>query len=220
MMMFLILSVPIAFLIVNRSFPSGEWNPLLLSHSILKGFILALLGLILFWLLRFGMDFSQKISRMYYYSLIYNGSISIWMAFLGVFALIQRRKKDLGFYRFREYLILWGTFFLIVSIKDALILSGHLNFFNLFTKPLLYLSLWSMLALISDKMERMELGTRLITFILTSIVIYLLPLLQMLHFYQKGNLQLVLSLIILGSSIFVLHFEFSKRLPDGRQKNI
>lgn len=218
MLLFLILSIPLAFLILNRFFTGGEWNKLLLARSVLKGFMFALAGLILFWLLRFGMDFSYKISRMYYYSLIFNGCISIWVAFLGVFILIYFRKKDFSLFRYREYLLLWGTFFLVISIKDALSLSGQLNFYNLITKPLLNLSLWSMLALISDKMERMESSTKILTFLLTSLVLFFIPFIQLLHYYQKDMIQFIFSLIALGFSIFVLYLEFSKRQTYGRQK--
>jgi len=220
MFLFLLLSIPIVFLILNRSFTQGEWNAQVLSRSILKGLFLALAGLLLFWLVRFGLDFSFQQPRMYFYSLVYNGNLSVIIALMGLFILIQLNKNTSRFYRLREYLILWGTFFFIMSFNDALSLAGHVQFFSLFTEPVLTLALWFSLALISDKMERMDLRSRIISLILYSLVLFLLPLLQMLHYYNMELLQFIISLVLLGGSILLLRLEFSARLPYGRPKNL
>jgi len=220
MWLFLLLSIPCSFLLINSYFPRRKWNPVYTVSTILKSLIMAILALVLFWASRFRLDFSIYMPRLYYYSFVYHGGISLLGAILifCLWELIPAKLKYNRYQRLREYLLLWGTYFFILSVKDVMSLQGAEGVVYLFVTPLIRISLTILFAIMSDRLLQVKVKGRILLILLMSALAFLLPLLYMQAYLNQFIILVVVTVLFTGFSATLMLLEFKGKIPYGSIK--
>lgn len=171
--------------------------------------ILLVTALIVFWSTRYSLDFTSKFLGQWYYTMVHFGGLSFLGAFLlnSLINFFSNRSSNSD--TLREDILLWGFFFSMFQISEALSLTGANHWGFVLILPLLRAALLLAMVFLSQVQENGNVKVLLLGFLILAGLLLVYGVIGQLLFMHLQWLQLTLTILALGAGIFFFVRDYS-----------
>lgn len=215
MLLFLLLSVPLSFLVFYSRFFPVKVETMLILRPLVRGLLLGVFGLILKWLMVFRLDFHYSFLSIFYYTFIHHGGVSIFAALLLDLVIRTFQKTKSTTYRLREISLQMVSFFTVFGLFDVIYTGALTGILEPVILPVVRIALFFMLILGTERFARLHGPVRILSGLFLLFSILLSCLIEMLSYYQLPVLQSIAVLLFLFLSLYLLYSEWKGRLVYG-----
>ncbi|MDC7219697.1 MAG: hypothetical protein PQJ59_07145 [Spirochaetales bacterium] len=180
-----------------------------------KGALFYILALLLTWMFTDRLTLGAvTVLRLFRYTFqYYNGlTVLIWLTASFIFSFFE---KETSSYRIREYLFMVAALFGGDSLYRVVISESWYGIYELFLLPLSNMALMVFLSLLMVRMDGKTILVKMLLYIFSLAVLFVLNIVPTLYLYNKVLLSLLLGILLFVSSLVLYREELKGGLPGS-----